>query len=137
MRAVTYAAKVVEGYPDDWVLTFPDVPEAITGGDTRERAIELASDALAGALEEYLNRGWDLPPASSPGDFEVVVEPALAARFLVQAAMKAEHLTKRGLAQRLGRDERVVHRILSGSNVSLDLVLKVLAQLGVHPALAV
>jgi hypothetical protein len=41
------------------------------------------------------------------------------------------------LAAKLGRDEKVVRRILTGEKVSLDLVLDVLAQLGVRPALAV
>lgn len=65
------------------------------------------------------------------------VEPAVAARLLLLRAMNAQQLNKVGLAQRMGKDEKVVRRILAGQNVSLDLILDALRAVGVRPALAV
>ena len=35
-----------------WTATFPDVPEAITQGDTEEEVAAMAEDALVTALEK-------------------------------------------------------------------------------------
>ena len=43
------------------VATFPDVPEAITGGSDRSEALALAEDALATALAGYVHEKWDIP----------------------------------------------------------------------------
>jgi antitoxin HicB len=34
-----------------FVVTFPDIPEAITQGETREEALAMAQEALEAALE--------------------------------------------------------------------------------------
>ena len=43
---------------EGFVVTFPDVPEAITGGKTREQALMMAQDGLAVALGMYVK----MPP---------------------------------------------------------------------------
>jgi antitoxin HicB len=37
-----------------YVATFPDVPEALTGGDTRPETLEMAQDALFAAIQGYM-----------------------------------------------------------------------------------
>lgn len=44
---------------DGFTVTFPDVPQAITCGTTREEAIENAKDCLLTALEFY-----EIPPSA-------------------------------------------------------------------------
>ena len=39
------------------VVTFPDVPEPITGGSDRAEALAMAEDALATALAGYVHEG--------------------------------------------------------------------------------
>ena len=46
------------------VVTFPDVPEAITGGRDRPEALAMAEDALATALAGYVHEKRDIPPPS-------------------------------------------------------------------------
>src|ERR1039458_4801276 len=53
--------KEVGGY----VVTFPDVPEAITQGDTIEEAMAMASEALTLALTFYTEKWADLPVPGS------------------------------------------------------------------------
>ena len=51
--------KVVGGF----VVSFPDVPEAITEGETIEEAMSMASEALELALTFYTEKWRDAPQA--------------------------------------------------------------------------
>ena len=142
---MTYYACIHEAAPGDWLVRFYDIPEAITQGDSPEEAIANASDCLEAALEGYIERGHALParadvqPHEARPDYsvvEVAVAPALAARALLVDAMAAQHLSKVGLAQRMGRDEKVIRRIISGKGASLDLTLQALRAVGIRAALA-
>ena len=48
-----------------YVVTFPDVPEAITGARTKEESLVLAEDALAVALSAYVEHREDIPIPST------------------------------------------------------------------------
>ena len=56
-----------------FVATFPDVPEAITGGDDVAEALAMAEDALATALAGYVLLDWDIPTPSEAAEGQVVV----------------------------------------------------------------
>jgi antitoxin HicB len=58
------------------IVRFRDVPEAITGGNSREEALRLAPDALAVALAGYVERKRNFPRPSSLQDDEVLIVPA-------------------------------------------------------------
>ena len=58
-----------EGY----VVTFPDVPEAITGAQTKEESLVLSEDALAVALGAYVENREDIPIPSTAVDGQVLV----------------------------------------------------------------
>ncbi len=71
----------IERDGDDWVASFPDVPEALTGGNDYEQTVGLAADALVTALSRcYVERRRELPPpgARTPGEVLIRV-PALVA----------------------------------------------------------
>ena len=53
--------------PEDeggFFVSFPDVPEALTGGDDRAEALEMAEDALGAALGMYVEAREDIPVPS-------------------------------------------------------------------------
>lgn len=54
-------------------VTFRDVPEAITQGDTMEEAREMAADALRTAAEFYIEACRPLPTPSAPRDGEQLI----------------------------------------------------------------
>lgn len=56
-----------------FVITFRDVPEAITQGDTYEQGLSEASDCLAEALAAYIDDGRLLPAPSPPQQNETLV----------------------------------------------------------------
>ena len=73
---MVYQCRLVE---EDGVLSveFPDVPNAITIGQTVDEALAMASEALNGVLESDIAHGFPLPDAatgSGKGLYPVEVE---------------------------------------------------------------
>lgn len=67
MNAIRYAA-VLEPQPEGgFTVTFPDIPEAITEGDTREDALAHAADVLGLCLDARIEAGDGLPTPSAAG----------------------------------------------------------------------
>ncbi len=56
-----------------FVVTFPEVPEAITGGRDRAEALTMAEDALATALVGYVLERRAIPTPGSPLDGHAAV----------------------------------------------------------------
>ena len=97
------------------VATFPDVPEAITGGRDRSEALDMAEDALATALAGYVHEKWDLPAPSeaADGQVSVPVPTVVAAKLALYSAMRAQGVTKVELAARLGVSESAVRKLVN------------------------
>ncbi len=94
-------------------VSFPDVPEALTCGDDRAEALEMAEDALAVALSVYVEAGEAIPePGAAEGRPMVAVPPAIAAKLALHAAMRAQGLGPAALAARLGVGEESVRVLL-------------------------
>ena len=145
MTPIAYVAVIQQDGPSDFLVTFPDVPEAVTQGDTLEEARTNAYDALAAALAGYLKRGRGFPAVAATVDhrptadstcWETAVEPKLAARARLASEMHAQGISNVGLAKRMGRDEKAVRLILSGRGASLDKTLEALRAVGVRAGLA-
>ncbi|MDB5437800.1 MAG: antitoxin [Caulobacteraceae bacterium] len=128
---------VIEGTAGEFVGSFPDVPEAITGGATRDEVEANLVDALSAAVEHYffLGRPVPVPRAARKGELCIGLDPQLAARARLTQAMMEGAITKVALAARMHKDEKVVRRILSGRGATLDLTLEALRALGIRPAL--
>jgi antitoxin HicB len=67
-----------------WKLRFPDVPEAVTGGATRDEAIQLAAEALATAMDFYLDERRPVPVPSlvREGQLAIKLPPQVVERIL-------------------------------------------------------
>ncbi|MEO8926780.1 MAG: type II toxin-antitoxin system HicB family antitoxin [Caulobacteraceae bacterium] len=139
MELFSYPATVEEIVPGDFLVRFVEVPEAITGGDTVEEALANAPDALACAIEGYLERDWTVPAPRPAKDHEypISLDPETAARVVLRRAMKELGISNVTLARRMKRDEKAVRRILSGRHASFSMTLDALKAVGLHPALSV
>ena len=76
--------------PEDeggFFVSFPDVPEALTGGDDRAEALAMAQDALGAALGMYVEAREDIPVPSAalPGQALVAVSTIVAAKLVRMA----------------------------------------------------
>ncbi len=102
--------------PDEdggFVVSFPDVPEAITGGADRDESLFLAADALSTALAGYVLDGKEIPIPGElkPGQERVSVIPVVAAKIALYVAMTQQHVSKVELGRRLGVSEGAIRRI--------------------------
>jgi antitoxin HicB len=117
-----------------FVVTFPDVPEAITQGEDRDESLLRAVDALETALAIYVDEQRDLP-APSPAHRRPVVSPGalVCAKLEVYRAMREQGVRKAELARRLHWHMPQVDRLLNPTHASrLSLVEAALAALGKH-----
>lgn len=114
MRSYVYRAELERGARRGHVVSFPDVPEAITQGRDVADARTMAEEALGLALLSYLERGLPLPKprAKGRGLVEIAVAPDVAAKLAVLEAFKAAGISKSELARRIEKDEKEVRRIL-------------------------
>ena len=95
------------------LVSFPDVPEALTEGETAREAQAEAEDCLVAALGGYIQDRRDIPPPSPARGRPLVALPALvAAKIALYRAMRAEQVGNTALAERLGTVEGTVRRLL-------------------------
>ncbi len=114
MRSFVYHAQFERGTRQGYVVSFPDLPEAITQGDDIADARSMAEEALGLVLLSYLARGLPLPKPRASGKklVAVAVAPDVAAKLAVLEAFAAAGISKTELAKRIGKDEKEVRRIL-------------------------
>ncbi len=115
------------------VATFPDVPEAITGGKNRAEALAEAEDALAVALAGYVHEKREIPtPSAASGDYPLApVPPVVAAKLALYSAMREQGITKVDLARRLGVSESAARKLTNPDHRShVSSVQKALKSVG-------
>ena len=95
-------------------VTFPDVPEALTGTYDSGELHALAYDCLICALGGYIEEGRALPKPSAAkhGDGVVYLRALQASKLALHNAMMDAGMTKSALAHQLGIDARHVRRML-------------------------
>jgi len=95
------------------VITFPDVPEAITQGETIEECISQASDALEEAVVGRIHACEEipLPSASQAGQYLIPVPAQTAFKAALYEEVRSQGMNKVELAARLGIDEKEVRRL--------------------------
>lgn len=95
------------------LVTFPDIPEAITQGDDRAHALAMAKEALELSMEFYFddNRPVPMPSAAKRGQAVVELSPSVAAKVLLLHEMLRQKVRPIDLAQRLGTTKQEVNRL--------------------------
>ena len=123
--------------PDDGtvLVTFPDVPEAITFGADTDEALMYAVDALESALSFYVDDRKPLPVPSKPKRGQKTVRPSAleCAKLGVYQAMTEQGIRKSELARRLGWHMPQVDRLFDLKHASrLDQIEAAARALGRH-----
>lgn len=129
----TYPYELLPQPEGGFTVTFPDVPEAITQGDTEIEAVRMAEDALVTALSFYTDRAEPLPlPSPAESRPLAYVPPLVAAKLALHDSMLAAGITNVALARHLGTDEKTVRRLrdpLHQSRINqVDAALRVLGK---------
>lgn len=128
-----YPCRIVCHERNEYVVSFPDVPGALTGADDRSEALELAVDALSVMLAGYVKERRTIPVPSPVMDGQevVAVDPVTAAKLELYSAMKDQGITRRALAKRMELSDTVVGRLVDPDRHSrIDHVMRALRVIG-------
>jgi antitoxin HicB len=114
MKQFVYFALFEPGDEHGIVVSFPDVPEAITQADDEADAYAQAEKALGLALLTYPARNHGLPKPKVRGAkfVPITVDPEIAAKLAVIEAVREAGISKSEFARRIGKDEKEARRIL-------------------------
>ena len=116
MQTFVYPAKFERGEkPGVLVITFRDVPEAISQGKGEKDAVWQAADCLEEAIAGRMADGREIPKASKAtrGERRIPVSAPMAAKAALYLAMRGAGMTNTQLARKLGCDAREVRRMLN------------------------
>jgi len=94
------------------LVRFPDVPDAVTFGATREEALERAVDALLTVFDAYMKDKRDIPQPSTAKGLTVQVSALDASKVALYQAMRERKVSKSELGRRLNWHLPQVDRVL-------------------------
>lgn len=118
-----------------FLVTFPDIPEAITQGANEAEALEAAKDALETALDFYFDEGRIVPAPSALKRRQRYVElpVSLSAKVLLLNEMLRQKVRPAELAKRLHTTPQEVNRLTNLRHISkIDRIAAALKVLGKH-----
>ncbi len=135
MQDFIYPAKLTpEEEARGFVVTFVDLPEAITQGKDVEDALREAADCLDEAIANRIVMGLPIPKPSriAKGQYFVALPAQTAAKAALYLALGNTKISKMELARRLQCDEKEVRRLLDPRHPSklprIEAALAVLGQ---------
>jgi antitoxin HicB len=96
-----------------FVVTFCDIPEAITQGETVEEALAMAAEALESAMDFYFEDKRPVPMPSPAKQRQHVVELplSLSAKVLLLNEMARQQVRPAELARRLQTTPQDINRL--------------------------
>ena len=141
MKTFVYPSKFERGESRGvLVITFRDIPEAITQGRGEEDAIWQAADCLEEAIAGRIADGREIPRPSRPsrGERMIPVPAPTAAKAALYLAIREAAVTNAQLARKLGCDEKEIRRMLDPRHpTELPRIKEALESLGKRLVLGV
>jgi antitoxin HicB len=128
-----YPVKLELDTNQTYLVTFPDIPEAVAVGDDEDEALLNGLDALESAVEIYFDEKREVPLPSKPKKGQPVVTlPALVvSKVLLANEMIRQGIRKSELARRLDVHMPQVDRLLDPRHSSkLDAIEAAFSKLG-------
>ena len=116
MRGTLFAYPVVltKGADGRYLAAFPDLPEALTDGETKREALQEAADCLSEALMSRIADKEVIPTPSTVrrGQHEVAVDPSVALKAVLYEVTREQGITAAELSRRLDVDHKEARRLL-------------------------
>jgi antitoxin HicB len=109
---LSYPARIVSD-GDGFMVSFPDIPEALTQASTHEEALDMAADALTTAMDFYFEDRRPVPAPSQAKRGQVLVDlPAsVAAKVLLLNELIAQGKRNAELARLMNVSPQEVSRL--------------------------
>jgi len=143
MKNFIYPAKIKQDKSGFWLVTFPDIPYAATDGETKDEAIENASDCLAEALATMMIHDEEIPKPSKPKNIKVAVRIMVAVPIDISFKIALYDIAREqgygssALGRELGIDEKSARRMLDPHyNTTLKSMINALNHFGKKPVLS-
>ncbi len=130
-----YPAQLNAAPEGGFVVSFRDIPEAITQGDTEEEALAMASDALLAAMDFYFEdrRQVPMPSHAKEGEQVVALAPSIWAKVLLLNEMLGQKVTPSELARRMNTRPQEINRVIDlGHTTKIDTLGEAFSALGKH-----
>jgi antitoxin HicB len=116
-----------------FVVTFRDIPEAMTQGDDEADAVAMAKDVLVSSMDYYLERrrAIPLPSVALPGERLIPVPASVATKILLLNEMLVQEVTPSELARRMGTTRQEVNRLTDLAHATkIDRIEDAMSALG-------
>lgn len=115
-----YPARFEPSDNGSYVVTFRDVPEAITQVDNLDEAIDMARDALQTAIEFYFEDQRTFPPPSElmEGECLVPLRASVWVKVLLLNSMVEGRVKQVDLARRMNLKPQEITRIVNLGHVT-------------------
>lgn len=99
---------------EGFVVTFRDIPEAITQGDDEAEALAMAKDVLIASMEVYFDEKRPVPAPSAPrkGDRLIALPASIAVKVLLLNQMLEQNVIPSELARRMATTRQEVNRLI-------------------------
>lgn len=134
-----YPATFTHAEEGGFVVTFRDIPEAITQGDDEAEALAMAADVLLSAMEFYFEDKRQVPPPSALQDGErlIALPLSVVAKILLLNRMIERSVRASDLARLLGIKPQEVNRLIDlGHSTKIDTIAKAMEAMGAELNLA-
>ena len=118
-----------------FVVTFLDIPEAISQGETVAEAMKAARAALETALDFYSDdkRAVPAPSKAAAGQAVIGLNASLSAKVLLLNEMIYQNIRPAELARRLGTRPQDVNRLTNLRHTTrIDSIAAALEAMGKH-----
>lgn len=128
-----YPARFDPAPDGGYVVTFRDIPEAITQGDSEDEAAAMAADALLAAMEFYFEdrRAVPAPSGLEPGERLVELPASVWAKVLLLNAQLEAGVSNAELARRMGTRPQELQRVTDLAHTTkIDTIAQALQALG-------
>ena len=102
-----------------YFVQFPDIPNAITLGSTKEDALFMAGDVLNGILASHLDNGYPISEPKYTDGYPVEVSPKVA--FAIELRKARENHTQKEVAEKAGMSYQQYQRLENPHNTNPTL----------------
>lgn len=134
-----YPAKLTRD-ENSYLVTFRDIPEALTEGDTHEDAIEMGEDALLTAMDFYFedNRRVPMPSRKQKGEVYISLPMSASTKVMLLNALLEGQISQVELAKRMSLSPQQVTRIVNlEHSTKIDTLEKAFKALGKEMKVAI
>ncbi len=135
-----YPATLTPNGEGGYIVTFRDVPEAITEIWDKNELKETATDCLVTAVDFYIedHRLFPAPSKTKKDDVIIQLPISISAKILLLNTMVSGNIRPVDLAKKMGIKPQEVNRIIdTGYTTKIDTIAKALSVLGKNLQLSI